>query len=275
MRQFIFSVLGIITLLSLQSCALTLLDLATPNKGYTLEADIAYGEHKRQRLDFYSPTADPKKQTIIFFYGGAWDSGNKDHYRFVAQAFAEQGYTVVIPDYRIYPDVKFPVFIEDAAASVKWASEQNDNALVLMGHSAGAHIAAMVALDKEFLGKVNIDENRLAAWVGLAGPYDFLPFTSERISDIFSTAKQPEDSQPIYFANHKSIPALLVHGEADKRVLSKNSKSLARVLRQTNTAVTEHYYPDASHSDVVGSISVRLRHQAPTFGDVLAFLSAL
>jgi len=276
MRRFFYLLSGILIVLSLQSCALTLLDWVTPTSGYTLQADIAYGEHKRQRLDVYSPTqTTPKKQTLVFFYGGAWDSGNKDDYRFVAQAFAAQGYEVVIPDYRLYPEIKFPAFVNDAAASVKWVSQYTQNPIVLMGHSAGAHIAAMLALNNQFLNEVNFDRSRLAGWVGLSGPYDFLPFTSATVRDIFSAINTPEESQPIHYANQKGIPALLLHGEDDTRVLPKNSKNLAVALREFDTALTEKYYTDAGHAETVSGISVRLRDKSPSFDDILAFLSSL
>ena len=267
---------GFLILLSLQSCALTLLNWATPDNGYTLQPNIAYGEHPRQRLDVYSPTSDVTQQhTIVFFYGGSWDSGNKEHYRFVAQGLATQGYQVIIPDYRVYPEVKFPTFLEDAALAVRWVNDNTDQPLVLMGHSAGAHIAAMLALDQQFLDNASVPQSRLAGWIGLSGPYDFLPFSSNRIRDIFSTANPIEASQPITFANHQSIPALLIHGESDNLVFIKNSKNLASTLRKQNTEVTEHYYPAIKHAATIGSFSVRLRKQSPAFSDTLKFLAAL
>ena len=275
-RRLGLLIAGIPILLSLQSCVFTVLDWATPNSGYQIETDIAYGKQPRQRLDIYTPTNPlPGAQTLVFFYGGAWDSGKKENYRFVAQAFAQQGYQVVIPDYRLYPEVSFPGFLEDAAKAVNWIGENIDRSIVLMGHSAGAHIAAMLVLDKQYLAATEFDRTQLAAWIGLSGPYDFLPFSSRRVSNIFKTASKPELTQPIYFANQKSIPALLIHGEADTRVLPKNSKNLASALKANNTAITEVYYPDTQHAATVAGISVRLRGQSTSFTDILAFLSSL
>ena len=275
MQRFIVLVAATLILLSLQSCVFTVLDWATPTSGYTLQKNIAYGEHIRQRLDIYSPESIKPKKTIVFFYGGAWDSGNKENYRFVAQAFASEGYRVVIPDYRLYPEIKFPTFLEDAGAAVKWVSEATQEPIVLMGHSAGAHIAAMLILNEKFLENTGVDQNRLQSWVGLSGPYDFLPFTSRTVKDIFSTAAKPEFSQPIYFADKKSIPALLIHGKDDKRVLPKNSINLAKALRDNNTEVKEIYYEGVGHAATVSGISVRLRHQSDAFSDILEYLSEI
>jgi len=116
----------------------------------------------------------------------------------VAQAFAEQGYPVIIPDYRLYPEIKFPDFLDDAAQSVKWSSDNTQSPIVIMGHSAGAHIAAMLVLDEQYLDRINMDRERLKAWVGLSGPYDFLPFTSRKVKSIFSSADNTDQTQPIY-----------------------------------------------------------------------------
>ena len=273
MKKTFLLLIGAIVLLSLQSCAFTLLDWATPSSGYTVQKNIAYGDHKRQKLDVYSPTK-PKANapTLVFFYGGAWDSGSKDDYRFVAQAFAEQGYPVIIPDYRLYPEIKFPDFLDDAAQSVKWSSDNTQSPIVIMGHSAGAHIAAMLVLDEQYLDRIDMDRERLKAWIGLSGPYDFLPFTSRKVKSIFSSADNTDQTQPIHFADKKSIPTLLIHGLNDKRVLPRNSKNLAKVLKANETAVREHYYEDTSHAMTVGSISVRFREQTPSFDDILKFL---
>src|SRR5580692_2852779 len=123
-----------------------LLNATVPRKGYALEPDIAYGPDPRQKLDLYrpdTPRADDK--AVIFFYGGSWDSGRKSDYLFVAQALCASGYIVVIPDYRIYPEVRFPAFVEDGAQAVRWASDRvGSGRLFVMGHSAGAHIALML-----------------------------------------------------------------------------------------------------------------------------------
>jgi acetyl esterase/lipase len=139
-RGLLASVMGL-----LGGCSpAALLNATVPRKGYTLEPDIAYGPGPRHKLDLYRPdTPRPDGKAVIFFYGGSWDSGSKGDYLFVAQALTASGYTVVIPDYRLYPEVRFPAFVEDGARAVRWTADRvGTERVFIMGHSAGAHIAA-------------------------------------------------------------------------------------------------------------------------------------
>jgi acetyl esterase/lipase len=124
-----------------------LLNATVSRDGYTRQADIAYGPLPRQKLDLYRPVAPRADgKAVIFFYGGSWDSGSKADYLFVAQALASRGITTIIPDYRLYPEVRFPTFLEDAAQATRWAGDRVGlPKLFVMGHSAGAHIALMLA----------------------------------------------------------------------------------------------------------------------------------
>jgi hypothetical protein len=112
--------------------------------------DIPYGADHRQQLDVYvpsGPTAGPRP-IIVFFYGGSWNSGVKNGYGFVGRALAARGFVVAIPDYRLVPQVRFPAFLEDGAAAVRWMRGHaaqyggDPDRVVLAGHSAGAYNAA-------------------------------------------------------------------------------------------------------------------------------------
>jgi acetyl esterase/lipase len=261
------------SLLGLQGCTMQLLDWATPTSGYQLQADITYGNLPRQILDIYTPTtATQKPITIVFFYGGAWESGDKHQYRFVAQALAEEGYRVIVPDYRVYPEVLFPGFMSDAALAVKWAATNTDQPLVLMGHSAGAHMAALLALNKNYLGA---DQQRIAGLIGLSGPYDFLPLKSERLKIIFNGADNIADTQPINFVTDQAPPTLLLHGLDDTRVKPFNSEHLATALTENDIKVTIKLYPDASHGITVGALAKPLRGQLPVLTDIRDFLRSI
>src|SRR4051812_41642846 len=98
------------TMLALTGCSSTdALDLFVPSTGYKVHKNIAYGDNAMQKLDIYEPeNPDAAKTVIVFFYGGSWQNGSKDDYRFVGQALTSKGYTVVIPNYRLYPEVYYP-----------------------------------------------------------------------------------------------------------------------------------------------------------------------
>ena len=253
----------------------TLLNATVPRTGYTLQPDIAYGPGPRQKLDLYrpdKPRADGK--AVIFFYGGSWDSGSKSDYLFVAQALTASGYTVVIPDYRIYPEVRFPTFVEDGAQAVRWTSDRlGSGKLFVMGHSAGAHIALLLMTNTPYLQQAGVDRMKLPGVIGLSGPYDFLPLTSAKLIDIFGSANNP-DMQAITFATAPLPPALLIHGTADDTVYPRNSEHLAAAWRKAGAPVELKLYPGVGHVDVVASFADLLEARAPARADVLAWLDA-
>jgi len=260
-----------------QFSALRAADLVTPHRGYRLKRDISYGPHHRHRLDFYAATRKrPGAPLIVFFYGGGWDSGEKTAYRFVAQALASEGYDVAVPDYRLYPEVHFPAFVEDGARALALiARRENLGAgrdIVLMGHSAGAQIALLLALDRSYLRHAGVaDEGRIAAAIGLAGPYDFLPLKEERYRRVF-----PEDtrrqSQPIDFVGPASPPVFLAFGTADRTVDPGNSVRLAARIEAEGGSVRLKTYAGIGHAALIGALLAPLRRRAPLLLDILAFL---
>jgi acetyl esterase/lipase len=271
-RRF-FSVVLLSFLLS--GCSLSALNLITPDRGYERTSDVSYGDKPRQTLDIYQPT-NPREgaPTLVFFYGGSWEQGYKEGYRFVAQSLSEAGYRVVVPDYRLYPQVKFPAFIEDGAAAVSWTIDQGlaVEGLVLMGHSAGAHTAAMLSLDERYLENAGVSRESVLAWVGLSGPYDFLPLTDPDLIDIFGGDDGIPQTQPITFVSADDPPALLIDGLDDTIVRPSNLPSLAEAYRQAGLPVTTYRYEGVNHNNTVASFSVRLRERSPAFNDTLRFL---
>ncbi|WP_158269417.1 alpha/beta hydrolase [Saccharospirillum sp. MSK14-1] len=262
--------------LVLSGCGLPALNLITPHSGYEREKDLAYGPLPRQRLDLYHPIdARADAPMLVFFYGGGWNSGDKEAYRFVAQALAEAGYAVAIPDYRLYPEVTFPAFVEDGAAALAWLENrlEDDQSMVLIGHSAGAHIAALLAMDERYAQTAGFDRQRLQSWVGLSGPYDFLPLTDELYINIFGAADGIPDSQPVTFASADDPPALLIYGNDDEVVGARSIDQLTARLLADDVPVTAHRYDGVNHIDTVASFSVRLRDRAPAFADTLEFLA--
>ena len=215
-----------ITVLPLSACSvLDIVNALTPDSRSSVNTGIAYGEHPRQQLDVYIPlTPIDDAVIIVFFYGGGWDSGDRTSYEFVARKLADTGHFVVVPDYRLYPNVTFPQFVEDGALATAYVlahlTEIADQPkpVFLMGHSAGAHIAMLVALDQRYLDHVGLGTDELSGVIGLAGPYDFLPITSSYLQKIFPTPQSMYDSQPINFVAPGVPPVVLAHGDRDTRV---------------------------------------------------------
>ena len=202
---------ALLVVLPTAGCGPALLNALVPEGGYRLERDLAYGDLARQRLDVYLPEglAGPAP-VVVFFYGGRWESGAKGAFRFVGQALASRGFVAVIPDYRRYPEVRFPTFVEDGAAAVAWVRRNigelggDPGSLHLAGHSAGAHIAALLALDHHYLAEVGVDRSAVTSFVGLAGPYDFLPLDDPTLEAIYAVEDMGA-TQPISFERGTSV----------------------------------------------------------------------
>ncbi len=244
-------------------------------------ADVSFGPASWQRADVYRParTAGPAP-VIVFWYGGSWDSGNKDEYRFVGAALASLGYVAVLPDYRLYPQVKFPQFLDDAAQSVAWvqghAAEYGGDAhrIVLMGHSAGAHMAAMLALNHLYLKQAGVDTHNIVGLIGLSGPYDLMPDTPT-LNAIFAAPYTPQDWQVLPHVSADAPPALLIHGGNDQVVWTSNTEHLGNALRNLAVPVTVRIYPNRGHADTVASLSWIVRFRAPTLADIDRFMHSL
>lgn len=258
---------------------LSIINRLTPSDTYRVENGIAYGPLNRQRLDVYSPIhISGQAPIVVFFYGGNWNSGTRSDYLFVGEALASQGFVVVIADYRLYPEVRFPAFLEDCARAVRWAFEHaaeyggNTSDLYLMGHSAGAYNAAMLALNPEYMRKTGVEDGRIRGLITLAGPFDFLPLQSDVTKGIFGYPDTPLSTQPIQFASRSAPPAFLATGGDDDVVDPGNSARLAAQLRSNGAKVTEVIYPHLAHRTIIGALSAPLRPFSPVLEDVVKFI---
>lgn len=244
-----------------------------------LATGVPFGSHG-QRLDIWAPNdvAGAPLPVVIFWYGGGWAKGDRASYAFAGRALAKAGFVVVIPDYRKVPQVRFPAFLEDGAEAAAWvegniAQYRGDPARVaFMGHSAGAYQAVMLALDSKRLAAERVDSGFVKAAVGLSGPYDFHPFTSERAIDAFSRWPHPQETQPIAFARKDAPPMLLVTSDGDETVRPKNANNLGAKLRAMGAPVEVKNFGPLDHEEIVMALSVPFRGKGPVLADSVAFL---
>jgi len=271
----------IFALLALSSCVNTGLKvingLANP-KEYTVFKDVSYTDNT-SRLDIYLPKKQKATATIVFFYGGCWGyctKLNKSHYLFVAETLTKQGYAVVISDFRQYPQVKFDEIIKDSANATVWVTEHlqeygidNDN-VFLMGHSSGAHIAAMLANNEHILGEYLSEIN---GFIGLAGPYDFYPFTDDYMYTLFSPENDYFNALPINFINGNEPPQLLLHGLKDKTVYIHNPNNLAKKLQENGIDVTKILIGKTSHAKILVELSKPFRKNSLVLKNIIEFIN--
>ena len=260
------------------------LDRLVPRSGYRLQPGIAYGPDPRQKLDVYRPpegarTGGKPPPIVVFFYGGTWTMGERADYRFVGEALAAHGAIAVVPDYRLSPGVRYPEFVRDCAHAVRWAFDHaaeiggDTGDIVLMGHSAGGYNAAMLALDARWLQEVGLAPRQLSGWIGLAGPYDFLPIDNADTQVAFRWPDTPADSQPLAHASSAAPRTLLIAADTDSVVNPRrNTFAMAEKLQAAGVDVTLRHYGRIDHVTLVGSLAAPLRWLAPVHGDVLAFL---
>lgn len=270
--------LGLLALLgsALAGCSgQRLLNTLTTERGYSRSADLVFDAASGLKLDVYAPTGTQNAPVVVFFYGGRWSEGQKDLYEFVGGALAKQGFVAVLPDYRLYPSVKYPAFVQDSAKAVRWARENaarfggDVGRLFVMGHSAGAYNAAMLAVDERWLAAEGGSRSWLAGMIGLAGPYDFMPFTDADIQDMFGPPARYADTQPINHVDGRNPPLLLLHGENDTAVWPKNTRNLAAKVTAAGGPVETVFYPRMSHTWIVGVLSQTLQSQS----DVMAYVA--
>jgi acetyl esterase/lipase len=281
-KRIRFGTLGGIGLLfaTLTGCApVDLLNATIATSGLKITRDIDYGADPHQRLDIYVPkSAGANAPVIVFFYGGAWQSGDKGDYLFAAQALASDGAIVVVPNYRVYPQVTFPVFIDDGASAIAWTVHNiqkyggNPDGLFIAGHSAGAYIAIMLALNQSYLTAAGVAQSHIAGAIGLAGPYDFLPLTRDDIKPIFEVVHDIQVTQPIHYARADAPPLLLIAGDADDTVAPYNTTNLTKRIEELGGQVDEHLYPGVGHVGTVLALTPLFNGKADILARIQTFV---
>ncbi|HYC01748.1 MAG TPA: alpha/beta hydrolase [Azospirillaceae bacterium] len=277
-------VAGLAALAGLAGCKpVDALNAVVPKAGFTRVEAVAYAPGPRRMLDVYRPR-DLKgpAPVVVFLYGGKWSTGDRGDYLFVGEALASRGLVAVIPDYRLYPAHRFPAFMEDAALAVAWAARHaaeqggDPGRVVVMGHSAGAHIAALLALDPRWLAGAGVADGALAGMVGLAGPYDFLPFTDPVVIGVFQPAEADlKATQPISFVRRGAPPLLLLSGDADDTVRPRNSRALADAQMAAGGRAEARFYPGMGHIGIITALAAPFRRGKSVLDDAAGFIHAL
>ncbi len=285
-RAFGLIALAFATVLALAACSpIGTLNALARTDTYRPTRDIAYGPLPRQKLDLYTPTSAAPAAgwpVVVFFYGGSWNSGERAEYKFVGEALASRGMLALVADYRLYPEVRYPSFLEDSALALAWGLDHakslggDPRRVFVMGHSAGGYNAAMLALDPRWLAATGHRPAELAGWIGLAGPYEFLPLGPESPArPVFFHPDYPPGTQPIDRASAGSLKAFLAAPVGDKVVSPQRSTlAMAAKLSAAGVPVELKMYDGITHALLAGAFARPLRGLAPVLDDVTAWISA-
>jgi acetyl esterase/lipase len=275
----------LLTLLPVSAFAISLMDPF--NLPPAMDADavqigngVPYADGARQKLDVYAPQNPTGPAPVVFFiYGGGWNRGERSDYVFAGRALASRGFVVVIADYRLVPEVRYPGFLEDNAQAIKWTQDNiasyggDPQRLFLAGHSAGAYNAVMLALDPSFLAEYGVTVP-IRAVAALSGPFDFYPFEYGEVTEAFGQAPNPEGTQPINLVTPDAPPMFLATGMNDPIVRAINTEKLAKKLTDQGVWVTTKYYDGIGHMEAATSLGAMMRWRAPILDDMVFFFES-
>jgi acetyl esterase/lipase len=267
-------------LLMLGACSpFTILNRPIDGDRVTVRSGVPYGPNDRNSLDVYVPKQrSGPKPVVVLFYGGSWKRGDRANYLFAADALASRGYVAFVPHYRVYPEVRFPAFVEDGAKAVRWVLDHaadfggDPTRLYLMGHSAGAHIAAMLTLDERYLAEAGVPAKTIRGTIALDGPLSYYPPRTRSIAGIFAHLADENAARPIAFVDGDEAPMLLLHGEDDWTVRVSNTIALSKAIRDAGGRVRQIVYPGVGHIGIVSALARSYRNIAPVLRDTAAFI---
>ncbi len=255
-----------------------------PSSTHQVIEGASYGPHPRHRIDIYRPASPPPAggwPVVVFFYGGSWHWGQRAEYTFAGEALASRGVLALIADYRLYPDARYPDFLHDSAMAAAYALREaarfggNPKRVYVMGHSAGAYNAAMVALDPRWLQAQGHTPTALAGWIGLAGPYEFLPVDNPQARVVFHHPDYPPGTQPIDYVRRDSLRAFLGAAHDDHLVgTERNTVQMAERMRAAGAPVEMKLYEGVDHVTLVASMAWSLRWMSSVLDDVADFIKA-
>jgi acetyl esterase/lipase len=253
-----------------------------PSSTFAVTDGVSYGPHVRQKLDIYRPVTQAPPggwPVVVFFYGGSWHWGNRAEYTFAGEALASRGVLALITDYRLYPEGRYPDFLDDSAMATSYALREastlggNPQRVYVMGHSAGAYNAAMLALDDRWLKAQGRSPAALAGWIGLAGPYEFLPISNPQAQAVFNHPNYPPGTQPIDYVRRDTPRAFLGAALNDKLVEpERNTVAMAARLKAAGVPVTLKLYDNIDHVLLAASMAWSLRWMSPVLDDVAGFV---
>jgi acetyl esterase/lipase len=199
----------------------------------------------KHKLDLFLPKGRTNFPVMVFFHGGAWQSGDRSTYGILGTRLAKAGIGVAIASYRLMPANPHPAQIEDAAAAFAWAYKNiaqyggDVSRIYLAGHSAGGHLAALLALDGRYLEKLGIPASTIHGVATLSGVYD--------VGNLKEFQNADDDPSPIHHVHSNAPPFLITYCQWDLFGLPKQARDFAAALQKKFVSARLVYVPGQSH----------------------------
>jgi acetyl esterase/lipase len=218
-----------------------------------ISREIPYAtESERQRLDVYAPRDARSLPVVLFFFGGGWRSGDKNLFEHLGRAFAVRNIVAVVANYRLTPDVKFPAHAEDCAAAVGWTASNAEKfggdagKIFLAGHSAGAHLVALIAADEHYLKNELTGGATIRGVVFMSGIADLRSHvltteltTKEMVEEAFGASDaELSVASPMMHLHEGMPPFLVIVAENDPAGLREQARLLTEGLRSKDVPVS-------------------------------------
>jgi len=275
----LLSALAAITALAATGCSLRrAAETLLLGSHFVRTEGVAYGPEARQRLDVYRPKAvRAPAPVVVFLHGGRWNSGTRGDYRLLGDALTRRGWVAVVPDYRLAPAARFPAWVEDGARAVRWARDNaarlggDSTRIFVVGHSAGGHSAALLALDEHFLRDAGVPAGAVRGFVSLAGPVD-TTWTDPDVQALMGPREGWPATYPATHIDGTEPPLLLLHGGGDRTVAVENSVRLAARIRDRGGCARSIVYPGVGHVQIVVALSAPRLRIARVLDDIDAFV---
>ena len=238
-----------------------------------------YSDNK-DKLDLYIPAGDGPHPVMIFLHGGGLLRGSKEPYEFVGRYFADNGFVAVVPNYRLSPGVKHPAHIEDAAASFAWVHENiarrrgNPAQIFVAGHSAGAYLAGLLALDARYLEAHKLALSNIAGVIPISGFFHVDRIAPGRPKAVWG--EDPDEwisASPARYADSAAPPFLFLYADGDLPERRKESEDMAAELREKGHArATAKQIGGRDHSSIAQKLASEGDETAPA---MLAFMNRI
>ncbi len=221
--------------------------------------DIAYGLDYWQKIDLYLPEASSGAElpTLLFMHGGYWTHGYKEWLGFMAPAFVSLPAIFISVGYRLAPAAPYPAALADCLSALAWAHENistyggDPHRLFVGGHSAGSHLAALMALRPTLLLAYGMPGNAISACFPVSGVYDLTgPIPQDRLQAFIPQGTDPWVASPLHYTSGNRIPFVLAVGENDFPVLYEQAHTMDAALRQADGAVEFLEIAGADHFQI-------------------------